>query len=167
MHSPEGVSTIVCSKFVSLRNRNKVLDDCESGSWKSRSILLRAVLCHKCYNQLKEMNFDYKLAHDKWASDLGKDDVGVDNTKSLSWAATTGHYLLRQGLDPQRHRNVSVIPSWLYQDRVRKGTKMAQSPLNDPTQSMDSEEKGQSPTTNRRWLTEKKISNKMVQIVRS
>jgi len=40
-------------------------------------------------------------------------------------------------------------PAWL---------KMAQSPLNDTIQPVDSEEKGQSPTMNRRWLKEKKCS---------
>ena len=34
--------------------------------------------------------------------------------------------------------------------------KMAQSPLNDTTQPLDSEEEGRSPTTDRRWLIEKK-----------
>jgi len=34
--------------------------------------------------------------------------------------------------------------------------KIAQSPFNDTTQPVDSEEKGRSPTTDRRWLTEKK-----------
>jgi len=43
---------------------------------------------------------------------------------------------------------------------------MAQSPLNYTTQSVDSEEEGQSPTTNGRWLIERKISSKMAQIVR-
>jgi len=33
--------------------------------------------------------------------------------------------------------------------------KMAQSPLNDTTQPVDSEEEGRSPTTDRRWLIEK------------
>jgi len=34
---------------------------------------------------------------------------------------------------------------------------MAQSPLNDTTQPVDSEEEGRSPTTDRQWLIEKKI----------
>jgi len=34
--------------------------------------------------------------------------------------------------------------------------KMAQSPLNDTTQPVDSEEEGRSPTTDRRWLIEEK-----------
>jgi len=34
--------------------------------------------------------------------------------------------------------------------------KMAQSPLNDTTQPVDSEEEGRSPTMDRRWLIEKK-----------
>jgi len=34
---------------------------------------------------------------------------------------------------------------------------MAQSPLNDTTQPVDSEEEGRSPTTDRRWLIEKKV----------
>jgi len=33
---------------------------------------------------------------------------------------------------------------------------MAQSPLNDTTQPVDSEEEGRSPTTDRQWLIEKK-----------
>jgi len=32
---------------------------------------------------------------------------------------------------------------------------MAQSPLNDTTQPVDSEEEGRSPTTDRRWLMKK------------
>jgi len=44
--------------------------------------------------------------------------------------------------------------------------KMAQSPLSDTAQSVDSEEEGRSPTMNRRWLIERKISSKMAQIVR-
>jgi len=43
--------------------------------------------------------------------------------------------------------------------------KMAQSPLNDTTQSVDSEEEGRSPIMNRQWLIERKISTKMAQIV--
>jgi len=34
---------------------------------------------------------------------------------------------------------------------------MVQSPLNDTIQPVDSEEKGRSPTTDRRWLIEKKV----------
>jgi len=34
--------------------------------------------------------------------------------------------------------------------------KIAQSPLNDTTQPVDSEEEGRSPTTDRRWLMKKK-----------
>jgi len=34
--------------------------------------------------------------------------------------------------------------------------KMAQSPLNDTTQPVDSEEEGRTPTTGRRWLMEKR-----------
>jgi len=34
--------------------------------------------------------------------------------------------------------------------------KMAQSPLNDTTQPVDSEEEGRGPTTDKRWLIEKK-----------
>ena len=34
---------------------------------------------------------------------------------------------------------------------------MAQSPLNDTTQPVDSEEEGRSPTTDRGWLIEKKV----------
>jgi len=36
--------------------------------------------------------------------------------------------------------------------------KMAQSPLNGTTQPLDSEEEGQSPTTDSRWLIGKKLS---------
>jgi len=44
--------------------------------------------------------------------------------------------------------------------------KMAQSALNDATQPVDSEEEGQSPTTDRRWLIEKNVTNKLCMVTR-
>jgi len=46
-------------------------------------------------------------------------------------------------------------PAWL---------KMAQSPLNNTTQPVNSEEEGRSPTTGRRWLIEKPSMYQMKQL---
>jgi len=49
--------------------------------------------------------------------------------------------------EPARPEPARPEPAW---------QKMAQSPLNDTAQPVDSEEEGRSPTTDRRWRIEKK-----------